>query len=55
MAEPPRHEPLPARVTGADLVAESGRDVTELLDLGFGRCRLAMAVPEGWLADNLSG
>ncbi|HSM03267.1 MAG TPA: ATP phosphoribosyltransferase [Longimicrobiales bacterium] len=33
-------------VTGADLVAESGRDVTELLDLGFGRCRLAMAVPE---------
>ncbi len=33
-------------VTGADLVAESGRDVEELLDLGFGRCRLAVAVPE---------
>ncbi|MEJ2540021.1 MAG: ATP phosphoribosyltransferase [Gemmatimonadota bacterium] len=33
-------------VTGADLVAESGREVTELLDLGFGRCRLAVAVPE---------
>lgn len=33
-------------VTGADLVAESGRDVIELLDLGFGRCRLAIAVPE---------
>ena len=33
-------------LTGADLVAESGRDVTELLDLGFGRCRLAVAVPE---------
>ena len=32
-------------VTGADLVAESGRDVQELLDLGFGRCRLAVAVP----------
>ncbi len=33
-------------VTGADLVAESGRRITELLDLGFGRCRLAVAVPE---------
>lgn len=33
-------------VTGADLVAESGRDIRELLDLGFGRCRLAIAVPD---------
>lgn len=33
-------------VTGGDLVAESGRDVQKLLDLGFGRCRLAVAVPE---------
>jgi len=31
-------------VTGADLVAESGRDVEEVLDLGFGRCRLAIAI-----------
>lgn len=31
-------------VTGADLVAESGRDVEELLDLGFGQCRLVVAV-----------
>ncbi|RMH18435.1 MAG: ATP phosphoribosyltransferase, partial [Gemmatimonadetes bacterium] len=31
-------------VTGADLVAEAGRGVEELLDLGFGRCRLAVAV-----------
>lgn len=30
-------------VTGADLVAESGRDVEEVLDLGFGRCRLVLA------------
>lgn len=30
-------------VTGADLVAESGRDVEEVLDLGFGRCRLVVA------------
>ncbi len=34
-------------VTGGDLVAESGRDVETLLDLGFGRCRLAVAVPDG--------
>lgn len=33
-------------ITGADLVAESGRDVTQLMDLGFGRCRLSVAVPE---------
>jgi ATP phosphoribosyltransferase len=30
-------------ITGGDLVAESGRPVTALLDLGFGRCRLAVA------------
>ncbi len=33
-------------VTGADLVAENGREVKELLDLGFGRCHLAVAVPD---------
>jgi ATP phosphoribosyltransferase len=31
-------------ITGGDLVAESGRPLTNLLDLGFGRCRLAVAV-----------
>lgn len=31
-------------ITGSDLVAESGRPVDVLLDLGFGRCRLAVAV-----------
>ncbi|MCA2981289.1 MAG: ATP phosphoribosyltransferase, partial [Myxococcaceae bacterium] len=30
-------------ITGADLVAESGRLLTELLDLEFGRCRLVVA------------
>jgi ATP phosphoribosyltransferase len=30
-------------ITGRDLVAESGRDLVTLLDLGFGRCRLAVA------------
>ena len=31
-------------VTGADLVAESGREVVEILDLDYGRCRLVVAV-----------
>jgi len=30
-------------ITGADLVLESERDTEELLDLGFGRCRLIVA------------
>lgn len=30
-------------ITGGDLVAEYGRPVDTLLDLGFGRCRLAVA------------
>jgi ATP phosphoribosyltransferase len=33
-------------VTGADRVAESGRDVTDVLDLGFGRCRLVVAAKD---------
>ena len=33
-------------VTGADCVAESGREVTEILDLGFGRCRLVVAAKD---------
>ena len=33
-------------VTGWDLVAESNRNVESVLDLEFGRCRLAMAVAE---------
>ena len=33
-------------ITGANLVVEHGTDVVELAPLGFGRCRLAAAVPE---------
>ena len=33
-------------VTGWDLVSESAREVRCLLDLGFGRCRLAVAVQD---------
>jgi len=32
-------------VTGADLLAESGADLPRLRSLGYGRCRLAAAVP----------
>jgi ATP phosphoribosyltransferase len=35
-----------AGITGWDLVCESGRPLDDLLDLGFGRCRLVMAVRE---------
>lgn len=33
-------------VTGHDLVLERGADVYELLDLGFGWCKMVVAVPE---------
>jgi ATP phosphoribosyltransferase len=35
-----------AGMTGLDVVRESGVDVRRRLDLGFGRCRLVLAVPE---------
>lgn len=33
-------------IIGKDVIMESGKDVYELLDLGFGKCRLMMAVPK---------
>jgi ATP phosphoribosyltransferase len=33
-------------ITGWDLVVESGRELADLADLGFGRCRLAVAATE---------
>lgn len=33
-------------VVGKDTLLESGKDVAELVDLGFGRCRLIVAVPQ---------
>ena len=33
-------------VVGKDVIDESGKDVYELLDLGFGKCHLMMAVPK---------
>lgn len=32
-------------IIGKDVLLEAGQDVYELLDLGFGKCRLMMAVP----------
>lgn len=33
-------------ITGSDLVAESGRSVDRVLDLGYGSCRMAIAVKD---------
>lgn len=33
-------------VTGADLVSESGRNIEDILDLGFGACRVVVATRE---------
>ena len=38
-------------IAGRDVVLESGSDVYEPLDLGFGRCRLAVARPKGTTLD----
>ena len=35
-------------VAGKDILLEHGPDVYELLDLGLGRCRMAVAAPEGF-------
>lgn len=33
-------------ITGHDIVRESGKDVEQLMDLGFGHCKLVVAAPE---------
>ncbi|HBR09382.1 MAG TPA: ATP phosphoribosyltransferase [Clostridiales bacterium] len=38
-------------VAGKDSLAEDGADVYELLDLGIGRCRMAVAAPAGFRDD----
>jgi ATP phosphoribosyltransferase len=35
-------------VVGKDVLLEGGNDVYELLDLGFGACRMCVAAPEGF-------
>jgi len=39
-----------AGIIGRDMILEQGRDVYELLDLGFGACRAVVAVPEDRVA-----
>ena len=38
-------------VVGKDVLAEGGNDVYELLDLGFGACRMCVAAPVGFRED----
>src|SRR5687768_3222017 len=33
-------------ITGGDLIAESGADVIERLELGVGQCKLAICIPD---------
>ena len=38
-------------VAGKDIILEQSPDIYELLDLGFGRCRMCVAAPEGYRED----
>jgi ATP phosphoribosyltransferase len=40
-------------ITGSDLVAERRADVATLLSLGYGQCRLCVAVKDDWKSDSL--
>ena len=40
-------------VVGKDVLLEGGSDVYELLDLGFGKCRMAEAAPVGFREDGV--
>lgn len=41
-------------IIGKDVLLESGKDVYELLDLKFGRCRLMAAVPQALLKEKFT-
>jgi ATP phosphoribosyltransferase len=41
-------------IAGQNQIVETGADVEPLLELGFGRCRLALAIPEGTEIRSLS-
>ena len=41
-------------IIGKDVLLEQDKDVVELLDLGFGKCRLMMAVPEAKRREKLT-
>ncbi|HCB92698.1 MAG TPA: ATP phosphoribosyltransferase [Selenomonas sp.] len=41
-------------IIGKDVLMESGKDVYELLDMGFGKCHLMMAVPKSQRREKLT-
>jgi len=44
-----------AGVTGLDMVVEGGSDARQVLELGFGQCEIALAVPEESKVGSVSG
>ena len=42
-------------IIGKDVLLEERKDVYELLDLGYGKCRLMLAVPEANYNEDISG
>ena len=38
-------------VVGEDTILEENRNVYEVLDLGFGKCRMCVCVKDGWVED----
>jgi len=45
------HRAADAGIVGKDILLENNSDVYELLDLGIGKCRMAVAAPEGYIED----
>lgn len=45
------HHAADVGIVGKDILMETGADVYELLDLKIGKCRMAVAAPEGYVED----
>lgn len=45
------HHAADVGIVGKDILLEQGSDVYELLDLNIGKCRMAVATPEGYVED----
>ena len=43
------HHAADVGIVGKDILLEQGSDVYELLDLNIGKCRMAVAAPEGYV------
>lgn len=44
-----------AGITGLDMVAEDGSGARQVLELGFGQCEIALAVPEASSVESIDG